>query len=63
MSDDPAQDPDRVWEVGWDGHEEAQARRLAARPLWVKLEWLEETQVLIERIQAAREQAERKKES
>jgi hypothetical protein len=40
----------RTWESGWDGHERAQRERLARLPLALKLEWLEETQRLIERM-------------
>lgn len=32
----------RTWERGWEGHREAQARRLAELSLAEKLEWLEE---------------------
>ncbi len=34
------------WEAGWDGHQMAQQRRLAALPLWEKLAWLEDAQRL-----------------
>ena len=32
------------WERGWDGHSEAQLRRLAKLPLWEKIAWLEQAQ-------------------
>jgi hypothetical protein len=31
-----------VWPIGWHGHEQAQLRRLAKQPLWMKLLWLQE---------------------
>jgi len=37
----------QVWESGWEGHAEAQRRRLARLPLREKLRWLEEAQRLI----------------
>ena len=33
---------ERIWERGWEGHAEAQARRMASLTLIEKLEWLEE---------------------
>jgi hypothetical protein len=36
------------WESGWEGHEEAQRRRLAALPLQEKLAWLEEAHRLVQ---------------
>jgi hypothetical protein len=50
----------REWERGWDGHSQAQRRRLARMPLVEKLAWLEEAHRLIrhlERSRAAREGA------
>ena len=41
---------ERVWEAGWDGHRDAQARRLAALSLAEKLDWLEEAHALVLRI-------------
>jgi hypothetical protein len=41
---------DRVWERGWDGHTEAQRRRLANLPFIEKLRWLEEAQRFAERL-------------
>lgn len=33
--------PDSVWESGWDGHDSAQLKRMAALPFMDKLAWLE----------------------
>jgi hypothetical protein len=41
---------ERVWERGWDGHQHAQARRLARLPLSQKLQWLEEAQELVHQL-------------
>ena len=38
------------WDRGFDGHAEAQRQRIAALPLWVRIEWLEETQRLLARM-------------
>ncbi len=38
------------WDRGFEGHAEAQRRRIAALPLWLRIEWLEETQRLLERM-------------
>jgi len=50
--DDPREE--RLWEAGWDGHSEAQQRRLAALPLVEKLRWLEEAQKLAEQLARSR---------
>lgn len=42
------------WEIGWDGHEAAQRRRLAAFPFSSKLDWLEEAHRLVLRVERAR---------
>lgn len=47
---DRGQEPERGWEVGWEGHTLAQRQRLARLPLTAKLEWLEEAQRLVERM-------------
>lgn len=60
MSDNPREE--REWEAGWDGHSEAQQRRLAALPLYEKIRWLEEAQKLAEQIARSRKQAERERE-
>lgn len=60
MTDDPRDE--RLWEAGWDGHSEAQQRRLAALPLAEKLRWLEEAQQLAEHLQRSRKRAERDQE-
>lgn len=41
---------ERSWERGWDGHQDAQARRLARLPLSEKLQWLEEAQELVRQL-------------
>ena len=51
-------DVGRVWERGWDGHEEAQLRRLARLPFAEKLQWLEEAARLVEHLSASGEPAE-----
>ena len=48
-------DPERAWESGWDGHERAQRRRLAALPLAEKLTWLEESHAMLIALARARE--------
>ena len=45
--DDPTTARDRGWDRGYDGHADAQRRRIAALPLWLKIEWLEEMQRLM----------------
>jgi hypothetical protein len=37
---------ERIWEVGWEGHEIAQRRRMAALSLEQKIHWLESAQRL-----------------
>ncbi len=44
---------ERVWEVGWEGHELAQMKRMAGLTLRQKIEWLEDAQRLVERIRSA----------
>lgn len=46
-ADDPTTARDRGWDRGYEGHADAQRRRIAALPLWLKIEWLEEMQRLI----------------
>lgn len=48
-------EPQESWDVGWAEHELAQRLRLAALPLALKLEWLEETHRLVLALQQARE--------
>ena len=36
-----------MWERGWDGHEDAQRRRLAQLSLIEKIKWLEEAHELV----------------
>ena len=47
---------ERSWEAGWDEHERAQRRRLAALPLMEKLVWLEESHAIVLQISRARAQ-------
>ena len=35
------------WDAGWEAHVLAQRRRIASLPLWVRIDWLEETQRLV----------------
>jgi len=44
---------ERVWERGWDGHAEAQARRMAALTLVEKLDWLEQAHALVLKLRSA----------
>lgn len=45
---------EQIWEVGYDGHEAAQRRRMAALPFHVKVEWLEEAQEIVEYLRRSR---------
>lgn len=45
---------DAAWEEGWNGHERAQRRRLAALSLDEKLRWLEEADELVRQLRRAR---------
>ena len=45
---------ERIWEAGWDGHLDAQLRRMARLPLWEKIAWLEDAQRLAARLTAQR---------
>jgi len=42
---------ERGWEIGWQGHEEAQLRRMARWSLREKIRWLEEAARLVEHLQ------------
>lgn len=44
---------ERLWEVGWEGHDAAQRRRLATLSLAEKLDWLEEAHVLVRHLERA----------
>jgi hypothetical protein len=59
MSDAGERTPERIWEVGFEGHERAQLRRMAAMTFRQKLEWLEEAHRLVLKLEAAREKPER----
>lgn len=50
MTDGPRKD-EGEWEVGWDGHRDAQRRRTAKLSLNEKIRWLEEAQQLAEHLQ------------
>jgi hypothetical protein len=41
------------WENGWQGHEDAQLRRMAQWSLREKIRWLEEAARLVKHLQAA----------
>jgi hypothetical protein len=43
---------EQTWERGWDGHAEAQLRRLAQLPLTSKLAWLEQAQQMAQHLTA-----------
>ena len=47
-------DPERAWESGWEQHERAQRRRIAALPLTEKLAWLEESHAVVIHIERSR---------
>lgn len=49
-ANDPGTPEEAGWDRGFDGHAEAQRRRIAALPLWLRIEWLEETQRLLTRM-------------
>jgi len=42
----------REWERGWEGHADAQARRMAALSLAEKLDWLEDAHALVLHMQS-----------
>ena len=42
-----ADSEEQFWESGWEGHSDAQRRRLARLSLIEKLRWLEEAQRLV----------------
>ena len=59
MTDEAAEgigngEPEGVWEIGWDGHREAQLRRWAGLTMAQKLEWLEEAHYFVLQIERAR---------
>jgi hypothetical protein len=43
---------EQTWERGWDGHSEAQLRRLAQLPLSDKIAWLEQAQRVVQHLTA-----------
>jgi hypothetical protein len=47
-SPDPLKE--RLWETGWEAHESAQRRRLAALSMATKLAWLEDAQRLVDHL-------------
>lgn len=50
----PKYNDEQIWESGYDGHEEAQKRRMANLPFAVKLAWLEEAHELVMYLQKSR---------
>ncbi len=50
MTPDDARPEEGEWEVGWDGHRDAQRRRIAKLSLVEKIRWLEEAQQLAEHL-------------
>jgi hypothetical protein len=46
-SDHPGKFVEPAWDRGWEEHAEAQRRRIADLPLWVRIDWLEETQRML----------------
>lgn len=57
MTDDPRKD-EQEWEVGWEGHRDAQRRRVAKLSLVEKIRWLEEAQQLAGHLQRSRKDQE-----
>ncbi|HMD53111.1 MAG TPA: hypothetical protein VKJ65_00985 [Phycisphaerae bacterium] len=49
---------ERIWEVGREGHENAQRKRMAALTLEQKIHWLEDAQKLTLHLQKSRLQSE-----
>jgi hypothetical protein len=47
MKVERAPEQEGVWEKGWQGHEKAQLRRMAAPSFEEKLQWLEEAQEMV----------------
>jgi hypothetical protein len=45
----------RVWERGWEGHEQQQRKRMAELTLPQKLQWLEDAQQLVEQLAKSRQ--------
>lgn len=43
-------DSERMWEIGWEGHEEAQMFRMSKLSFSDKIKWLEEAQELMEKL-------------
>ncbi|MFC1868092.1 hypothetical protein ACFL0H_08180 [Thermodesulfobacteriota bacterium] len=41
---------ERLWELGWDGHEKAQLLRMSRLSLREKIKWLEEAQEVFENL-------------
>lgn len=39
---------ERAWDRGWEEHARAQRLRMANLPLWVKLQWLEDAQRMLQ---------------
>lgn len=52
-----AEHDEDTWPAGWDGHQQAQLRRLARLTLAEKLAWLEEADGLVRQLRRGRLQA------
>lgn len=48
-----AGDNEKRWESGWDGHEIAQLRRMAALSLEEKIRWLESAQKMVQQMRGS----------
>jgi len=51
---DAAGPAERLWESGWEEHTLAQRRRLARLPFAEKLQWLEDSQRLLDQLRRDR---------
>ena len=49
-----APEPAGAWDVGWEGHAAAQRRRIAALPLWMRIDWLEDMQRVVNSLRASK---------
>jgi hypothetical protein len=54
QADDQKSAEEGPWPVGWQDHEQAQLRRLAKQPLWMKLLWLQEANRIARHMQRQR---------
>lgn len=58
MTPEDSQKNEGEWEVGWEGHHDAQRRRMANFSLIEKIRWLEEAQEFAEHLQRSRKDPE-----